>query len=122
MTSVSLDPPLLLVCFADASLTLAAIRSHGAFAVNVLGEHHAVSRRRSRAAARRTPGARSTTPRPAGVPRLREALASLECTVEQLLPGGDHVIVLGRVLAVGLGAGPRAAALLPRRYASLRVA
>src|SRR5580704_2840959 len=36
VTSVSLDPPLVLVCFDRASLTLRAIRSHGAFVVNVL--------------------------------------------------------------------------------------
>src|SRR5271154_14077 len=36
VTSLSLDPPLVLVCFDRASLTLQAIRSHGAFVVNVL--------------------------------------------------------------------------------------
>jgi flavin reductase (DIM6/NTAB) family NADH-FMN oxidoreductase RutF len=36
VTSLSLDPPLVLVCFDRASLTLRAIRSHGAFVVNVL--------------------------------------------------------------------------------------
>ena len=37
VTSLSLEPPLLLACFDLKSATLAAIRSHGAFAVNVLG-------------------------------------------------------------------------------------
>jgi flavin reductase (DIM6/NTAB) family NADH-FMN oxidoreductase RutF len=37
VTSLSLEPPLVLVCFDLSSATLAAIRSHGAFAVNVLG-------------------------------------------------------------------------------------
>src|SRR6201992_3255891 len=36
VTSLSLDPPLILVCFDRRSLTLEAIRSHGAFVVNVL--------------------------------------------------------------------------------------
>ena len=36
VSSLSLDPPLILVCFDRASLTLEAIRSHGAFVVNVL--------------------------------------------------------------------------------------
>src|SRR5882672_10159931 len=37
VTSLSLEPPLVLVCFELSSATLAAIRDHGAFAVNVLG-------------------------------------------------------------------------------------
>ncbi len=37
VTSLSLDPPLLLACFDLSSATLQAIRSHGAFVVNVLG-------------------------------------------------------------------------------------
>ena len=37
VSSLSLDPPLLLVCFDLSSATLEAIRSHGAFVVNVLG-------------------------------------------------------------------------------------
>src|SRR5579862_5614416 len=36
VSSLSLDPPLVLVCFDRASLTLAAVRGHGAFVVNVL--------------------------------------------------------------------------------------
>src|SRR5580693_2306231 len=42
VTSLSLEPPLVLVCFDRNSATLAAVRGHGAFAVNVLGQrqHH----------------------------------------------------------------------------------
>src|ERR1700723_4585114 len=36
VTSLSLDPPLVLVCFDRTSMTLRAIRGHGAFVVNVL--------------------------------------------------------------------------------------
>jgi flavin reductase (DIM6/NTAB) family NADH-FMN oxidoreductase RutF len=98
VTSLSLEPPLLLVCFDLGSLTLQAIRSHGAFAVNVLADRHqhlsANFARRGVSAAwdgvRHQPG-------PTGTPRLDEALAVLECTVEHYLPGGDHEIVIGRV-------------------------
>src|ERR1700761_2576919 len=41
VTSLSLDPPLVLVCFDLKSTTLTAIRGHGAFAVNVLGHRQA---------------------------------------------------------------------------------
>jgi len=98
VTSVSLDPPLVLVCFDRASLTLRAIRSHGAFVVNVLAapqkQLSANFARRGLAAAweavRHRPG-------PTGSPRLHGVLAALECTVENRLPGGDHEIVVGRV-------------------------
>jgi flavin reductase (DIM6/NTAB) family NADH-FMN oxidoreductase RutF len=98
VTSVSLDPPLLLVCFDLGSLTLRAIRSHGAFVVNVLADGHqhlsANFARRGLSAAwdgvRHQPG-------PTGTPRLDGVLAVLECTVEHQLPGGDHEIVVGRV-------------------------
>src|SRR3954451_16704133 len=41
MTSVSADPPMLLVCINRASPLLGALRANGCFAVNVLGEHQA---------------------------------------------------------------------------------
>jgi flavin reductase (DIM6/NTAB) family NADH-FMN oxidoreductase RutF len=104
VTSLSLDPPLLLVCFDQASQTLAAVRSHGAFAVNVLEarQRHLSANfaRRGQAAAwdevRHRPG-------PTGSPRLHGVIAAVECTVEQVLPGGDHEIVVGRVRAVETG-------------------
>jgi flavin reductase (DIM6/NTAB) family NADH-FMN oxidoreductase RutF len=98
VTSLSLDPPLVLVCFDQESLTLEAIRAHGAFAVNVLAEPQRQLSvnfaRRGLAAAwhgvRHRPGR-------TGSPRLDDVLATLECTVEHSLTGGDHEIVIGRV-------------------------
>ena len=40
-----------------------------------------------------------------GLPVLEEALAWVECTVEDIHPGGDHEIVIGRVGACGIGRG-----------------
>jgi flavin reductase (DIM6/NTAB) family NADH-FMN oxidoreductase RutF len=104
VTSLSLNPPLLLVCFDQGSQTLAAVRSHGAFAVNVLEarQRHLSANfaRRGRAAAwdevRHRLG-------PTGSPRLHGVIAAMECTVEQFLPGGDHEIVVGRVREVETG-------------------
>jgi flavin reductase (DIM6/NTAB) family NADH-FMN oxidoreductase RutF len=109
LTSLSLDPPLLLVCFARESLTLAAVRAGGAFAVNVLGAHQsrlssAFARRGSRAAWGGVSHARGAT----GAPRLGDALATLDCTVERILDGGDHDIVIGRVHEAALGEPDRA--------------
>jgi flavin reductase (DIM6/NTAB) family NADH-FMN oxidoreductase RutF len=101
VSSLSLDPPLILVCFDRASLTLQAVRTHGAFAVNVLADsqrHLSVNfARRGLAAAwdgvRHRPGS-------TGTPCLHGSLAVVECTVEHELPGGDHEIVVGRVREV----------------------
>jgi flavin reductase (DIM6/NTAB) family NADH-FMN oxidoreductase RutF len=98
VSSLSLDPPLVLVCFDRASLTLAAIRHHGAFVVNMLAapqRHLSANFARSGFAAawnevRHRPGF-------TGSPRLHDMLAILECTVEYRLPGGDHEIIVGRV-------------------------
>jgi flavin reductase (DIM6/NTAB) family NADH-FMN oxidoreductase RutF len=121
VSSLSLDPPLVLVCFDLESLTLDAVRAHGAFVVNVLAapqRHLSVNfARRGNAAAwhgvRHRPGL-------TGSPRLEGVLATLECTVEHCLPGGDHEIVVGRVRDTET-AGDRTAPLLYWRggYASL---
>jgi flavin reductase (DIM6/NTAB) family NADH-FMN oxidoreductase RutF len=101
VTSLSLSPPLVLVCLDRASLTLAAIRAHGAFAVNVLA---APQRHLSANFARRGLAAVWDEVRhrrgPTGSPRLAGVLAAVECTVEHCMPGGDHEIVVGRVREV----------------------
>ena len=98
VTSLSLDPPLVLVCFDLGSLTLRAIRGHGAFVVNVLAapQAHLSANFARRGLAAAWEGVRHS-PGPTGSPRLEGVLAMLECTVEHSLPGGDHEIVVGRV-------------------------
>src|SRR5579871_2030942 len=104
VTSLSLDPPLVLVCFDRGSVTLRAIRTHGAFAVNVLAapQQHLSANFARRGLAAVWDGVRHR-PGPTGSPRLHGVLATLECTVENRLPGGDHEIVVGRVHHVDTG-------------------
>jgi flavin reductase (DIM6/NTAB) family NADH-FMN oxidoreductase RutF len=121
LTSLSLDPPLILVCFDLGSLTLAAIREHGAFVVNVLG---AEQRHLSANFARRGLSAVWEQVRhrhgPTGTPRIEGVLAVLECTVEHSLPGGDHEIVIGRVRHVQTSPAPVAPLVFYRgSYTSL---
>ena len=98
VSSLSLNPPLVLVCFDLGSLTLRAIRGHGAFVVNVLAapQRHLSANFARRGLAAAWDGVRHR-PGPTGSPRLEGVLAALECTVENSLPGGDHEIVVGRV-------------------------
>jgi flavin reductase (DIM6/NTAB) family NADH-FMN oxidoreductase RutF len=96
ISSVSLDPPLLLACLARSSETLAAIREGGRFAVNVLAaeqRHHS-----DRFAAKGTAaGAHEVDfdDHDLGVPVLPGALATIVCEVEAIYPAGDHEIVVG---------------------------
>jgi flavin reductase (DIM6/NTAB) family NADH-FMN oxidoreductase RutF len=121
VTSLSVDPPLVIVCFDLGSVTLQAIRGHGAFVVNVLA---APQQHLSRNFARRGLAAawdgiqhrRGLT----GSPRLEDVLAVLECTVEHVLPGGDHEIIVGRVRHVETSANPNGPLVFFRgTYASL---
>jgi flavin reductase (DIM6/NTAB) family NADH-FMN oxidoreductase RutF len=121
VSSLSLDPPLVLVCFDLGSLTLQAIRGHGAFVVNILA---ATQRRLSANFAHRGLAAAWDGVRHrhglTGSPRLEDVLAVMECTVEHSLPGGDHEIVVGRVRHVEISASPDAPLVYFRGgYASL---
>ena len=121
VSSLSLEPPLVLVCFDLKSETLAAIRGHGAFAVNVLGHRQ---RHLSANFAKRGLSAAWDEVRhhrgPTGSPRLADVIAVVECTVEHSFPGGDHEIVIGRVRHVEISASPDAPLVYFRGgYASL---
>jgi flavin reductase (DIM6/NTAB) family NADH-FMN oxidoreductase RutF len=109
VSALSLDPPLVLVCLAASSETLAEIAAgDGHFAVNVLADDQ---RHLSDNFARRGDGAQwgDVVHRPGrgGTPRLDGALAVLDCERESLVEGGDHVIVVGRIHALQTGAPDR---------------
>ena len=101
VTSLSLDPPLVLVCFDRGSHTLVAVQAHGAFVINVLAapQRHLSANFARRGVAAAWDGIRHRRG-PTGSPRLEDTLAALECTVEYRLPGGDHEIVVGRAREV----------------------
>jgi flavin reductase (DIM6/NTAB) family NADH-FMN oxidoreductase RutF len=100
-TSLSLDPPLVLVCFDHASRTLPVIRASGRFAVNVLraGQEDVAAVFASRRVAAEK-FAEVTHAEAHGLPVLDGALAWLACEVAELVPGGDHTIGIGRVVAL----------------------
>jgi flavin reductase (DIM6/NTAB) family NADH-FMN oxidoreductase RutF len=104
--SVSLDPPLMLVCLDRASETLAALREHRAFAINVLaeGQEHLSSNFARRGAASSWEGVKHRIG-PGGVPWLGDVLATLDCRLEQSLAAGDHEIVIGRLTELELAVG-----------------
>ncbi|HEY7281976.1 MAG TPA: flavin reductase family protein [Actinomycetota bacterium] len=98
LTSVSLDPPLLLVCMKDDARTTSAIAERGEFTVSVLGQRQdAIADRFARRGEDRF-GGLELYRTAAGLPYVPKALAVLECRVERRLPAGDHEIVLALVV------------------------
>jgi 3-hydroxy-9,10-secoandrosta-1,3,5(10)-triene-9,17-dione monooxygenase reductase component len=104
-SSVSLDPPLVLVCIGRERSIHPVIARTGRFAVNILAEG-------GQALSDCFAGAPSILPRsafcdatyrvgPAGMPLLDDALAFLECGVERVIEAGDHTIYLAHVLELG---------------------
>jgi flavin reductase (DIM6/NTAB) family NADH-FMN oxidoreductase RutF len=99
VTSVSLAPPLILVCAAKSSTTWPSIRASGRFCVNVMSaEHEAVCRRFAAKGAERFAGL-DWHERPAG-PGLEDAVAWIECSLREEHDAGDHMIAVADVLAL----------------------
>ena len=98
-TSVSLDPPLLLVCLAKTSRNYDALTGARGFAVNILSEDQkAVSNTFSRPVEDRF-AAVDWQPGPFGSPVFDDVAAWFDCALHQLVDAGDHVILIGRVEA-----------------------
>ncbi|GES33930.1 flavin reductase family protein [Streptomyces angustmyceticus] len=107
--SLSLDPPLVVFMVARTSTTWPRIARAGVFCVNVLGAGQgelcrgfAVSGGDKFAGVDHTAAPATGSPRLAGVP------AWIDCTIQAVHTGGDHLIVVGHVEA--LGTDPSAAA------------
>jgi flavin reductase (DIM6/NTAB) family NADH-FMN oxidoreductase RutF len=101
VTSLSLDPPLMLACVDRGSRTLRALEAAGRFGVNVLRGD----------AAELAVGFGSKAPTHEkwtdveweesehGIPVLGDAIVWIGCELRDVISGGDHVIVTGEVLA-----------------------
>jgi 3-hydroxy-9,10-secoandrosta-1,3,5(10)-triene-9,17-dione monooxygenase reductase component len=98
VSSLSLDPMLLLVCFDNGSRTLPIVRQARRFAINVLraGQEDLARVFASKRVPREKFEAVTHTVAH-GVPVLDDALAWLACDLEDLAPAGDHTIGIGRV-------------------------
>ena len=103
--SLSLNPLLVTVSINRSSPLLGYVRSAQAFAVSVLAsdQQHVAT---YFATTGRTPeldgfSTAATTTRQTGAPIVDGCLSWFDCTVEDVLPGGDHEILVGRVAAAG---------------------
>ena len=99
VTSLSMDPPMMLACVNNGVPTATAIERSGRYTINVLAQAHGDL------------AYQFASPRPdkfegvaiqrgiAEVPMLAESIASLECEVTEQVVGGTHSIFLGHVLS-----------------------
>lgn len=104
-TSVSLSPPLVLVCLDRGSLTWPCLQASGRFVASFLAQdQHHLSLRFSERREDKFDGV-PHRPSELGAPIVEGAIGWVGCTVEAEYPGGDHVIVLGRVVDGDAGEG-----------------
>jgi flavin reductase (DIM6/NTAB) family NADH-FMN oxidoreductase RutF len=109
VTSLTLQPPRLLVSVNEGSASWRALQRYPCFGVNLLREKEAALASRFSGTdgvegAARYAGADWTTML-SGTPLLANGLACLDCEVEEMLPRYDHHIVIGRVRAVRMQSG-----------------
>ena len=99
-TSLSLNPPMVLVCVDRGARTLGVIESCGCFNVNILAQDQEdVSRSFAKRSEPGEDGMRGVvyTLGKLGAPLIKGALAAFECRVALRYDGGDHVIFIGAV-------------------------
>ena len=99
VASLSLDPPLVLIAVDKHAITINHLRVNKCFAINILRiDQEDLSRQFA------VPGPKDfsdlkTTRAATASPILIDCLAFLDCKVVEILPGGDHEIFVGEILA-----------------------
>jgi flavin reductase (DIM6/NTAB) family NADH-FMN oxidoreductase RutF len=112
VSSLSLDPPTVLVSINRSSSSFPVLLESRSFGVNVLSAAHRdvadrFAGRNGEQGAKRYEGARWVTLR-TGTSLLEDAVVALDCEVEEIIERHSHAIVIGRVQALRLNGGPSA--------------
>jgi flavin reductase (DIM6/NTAB) family NADH-FMN oxidoreductase RutF len=123
VSSLSVDPPALIVSVNRESSSWPLVKRYGFFGVNILTSDQIDIAERFTGkgglkGADRFAGARWTT-RASGVPLLVGALAAIDCEVEDIVERHSHAIVIGRVLDVAVSARTAALAYWQGRYVAI---
>lgn len=114
-TSVSLEPPLILVCINESTHLWPLLDRAGGFTVNLLAEGH--EHTSAHFAGRPIDGFEPLSQE--GSPVLEGALATLHCQTWAVYPGGTHKIVVGEVKKVTLGRAGKPLVYWNRGYRQL---
>jgi flavin reductase (DIM6/NTAB) family NADH-FMN oxidoreductase RutF len=123
-SSLSADPPLVLVCLMNTNRLPAMMRESGKFGVSILAEgQEAVSTLLSKSG--REPVDEYTEFETfewhTGAPLVRGAVAHVDCEVHEMLPGGDHTIAVGKILGAAFDTGLKPLVYFRRGYRSLNM-
>jgi flavin reductase (DIM6/NTAB) family NADH-FMN oxidoreductase RutF/DNA-binding FadR family transcriptional regulator len=105
VSSLSLEPPMLLICVNRAAPTCAAISSSGIFGVNILSENQGDLADRFAQPSKDKFAGVPVEDGALGIPLLEAALARLECRVTEEVAGGTHTVFLAHVVTAEAGAG-----------------
>ena len=98
VSSLSMEPPMLLVCLNKSSETGRAVAEAGVFGVNILAEgQEELAYKFARKGGSKFEGVAVTACQTRGVPLLTDGLANLECQVSESVTGGTHTVLLARV-------------------------
>jgi flavin reductase (DIM6/NTAB) family NADH-FMN oxidoreductase RutF len=123
VSSLSLDPPSLIVSINRESSSWPLLKRYGVFGVNILTADQVEVAERFAGkdglkGADRFAGAQWTT-RVSGVPLLAGALAAIDCEVEEMIERHSHAIVIGRVLDLQLSSRTAALAYWQGQYVAI---
>ncbi len=117
--SVSVDPPLVLVCLARKGRAATAIADERVFTINLLSEDQDDDSRACTFPVEDRLAEVAWRPGSNGAPVLLRAAAALECERYAVHPAGDHVILVGRVTEVHLHQWTQPLAYYDGVYASV---
>ena len=123
VTSLSLDPPMVLACFDRNSNTLRAVIEPGSpFLVHILARGQEAIAMAFAGKGGDKFDAVPWAPGRLGLPQIAGCAATLVCRVADLVPGGDHMIVTAHVVETSVAADPVPLLYHRRRLAAVPVA
>lgn len=101
VTSLSLDPPLVILCVQRESQSHSRFKDAGCFALSILAaDQQEISDRFAFKGPKDFSGLATKTAE-TGAPILADALGWIDCRLSDILPGGDHDIFVGEIVAGG---------------------
>src|SRR5437762_11296374 len=123
VSSLSVDPPALIVSINRGASSWPLLKRYGCFGVNILtADQIDIAERftgkEGLKGAERFAGARWTT-RSSGVPLLVDALAAIDCEIEEIFERHSHAIIIGRVLDIQVSARTAALAYWQGQYVAI---